>query len=85
VESIVDDDDFVLNYGSGRSLVDLSPISVRQVGLTPGETVSITVREADSEDIDAASITRSNGFTVQVPPESDDFNSGSSLDDWDDD
>jgi hypothetical protein len=85
VESIVDDDDFVLNYGSGRSLVDLSPISVRQVGLTPGETVSITVREADSEDIEPASITRSNGFTVQVPPESDDFNSGSSLDDWDDD
>ena len=84
VESIVDDDDFILNYGFGRSLVDLGPVSIRQTGLTPGESISITVREADSEDIDAASITRSNGFTVQVPRESDDFNSGSNLDDWDD-
>ncbi len=86
VETIVDDDDFILNYGFGRSLVDLGSLSVRQTGLTPGESISMIVREADSQDIEPASITRSNGFTVQVPPDSDDFSSSSSLDDrYDDD
>jgi hypothetical protein len=69
VEKIIDNNDFILNYGFGRAIVDLGSACLRQIGLALGDTVSISVREIGLGDIDAAAITLPNGSTVRVPRE----------------
>jgi hypothetical protein len=69
VEKIIDNNDFILNYGFGRAIVDLGSACLRQMGLALGDTVSISVREIGLGDIDAAAITLPNGSTVRVPRE----------------
>jgi len=69
VEKIIDNNDFILNYGFGRAIVDLGSVCLRHMGLALGDTVSISVREIGLGDIDAAAITLPNGSTVRVPRE----------------
>jgi len=61
----VGDDDFVLDTGKGRVLVDAEERPLQQANLSPGEQVTVTGKH-DDDNFDADSITRSNGKTISV-------------------
>ena len=59
------DDDFVLNTGKAKVLVDAEERPLQQAKLSVGEQITVTGRY-DDDNFDAHTITRSNGTSISV-------------------
>jgi hypothetical protein len=64
IRSVVGND-FVLDDGTGQIIVDAGPRWYHQLNFTPGERVTV-VGEYDGDELDAFTITRSNGDVMQI-------------------
>jgi RNase P/RNase MRP subunit p29 len=60
--------DFVLDDGTGEIIVDAGPRWWREIELSPGEEVTVTGELGKGGEIDAYSITRGDGSTVEIRP-----------------
>lgn len=58
--------DFVLDDGTGQIIVDAGPRWWQEVDLSPGEEVTVTGELGKGGEIDAYSITRGDGSTVEI-------------------
>ncbi|MGC9526293.1 MAG: hypothetical protein ACP5D7_12220, partial [Limnospira sp.] len=70
VGNLIDNGDDFLFYptGGGTTVVDVSPLPAWQLGLLPGEVVTLQVAEWDGMEIDTNSITRPDGSFVLGAP-----------------
>lgn len=58
--------DFVLDDGTGEIIVDAGPRWWQEIDLSPGEEVTVTGELGKGGEIDAYSITRGDGSTVEI-------------------
>jgi hypothetical protein len=58
--------DFLLSDGSGEVIVDAGPRWWQQLDLRPGERVSVTGEVGRAGELDAFSITRADGSTINI-------------------
>ncbi len=58
--------DFVLDDGTGQIIVDAGPRWWQEIDLSPGEEVTVTGELGRGGEIDAYSITRGDGSTVEI-------------------
>jgi hypothetical protein len=58
--------DFVLDDGTGQIIVDAGPRWWQQIDLSPGEEVTVTGELGRGDEIDAYSITRGDGSTIEI-------------------
>jgi hypothetical protein len=58
--------DFVLNDGTGEIIVDAGPRWWQEIDLSPGEEVTVTGELGKGGEIDAYSITRGDGSTIEI-------------------
>lgn len=61
----VGDDDFVLNTGKEKILVDADDDALRQAKLSVGEKLTVSGQD-DNDNFDARTITRSDGSKINV-------------------
>ncbi len=59
---------FVLDDGSGQVIVDAGPRWWQLIDLTVGEQLTVTGKVGRSGELDAFSITRSNGSVINIRP-----------------
>ncbi len=59
---------FVLDDGSGQLIVDAGPRWWQPIDLTVGEQLTVTGKVGRSGELDAFSITRSNGSVINIRP-----------------
>ncbi len=60
-----DENEWIIDDGSGRITVDAGPRSWRDINVSKGETIRV-VGEMDDGEFDAFSITRSNGSVINI-------------------
>jgi uncharacterized protein YdeI (BOF family) len=61
--------DFTLDDGTGRIIVDSGPRWYREIALNPGEQVTVTGQLSEkSEEFDAFSIQRADGSLIEIRP-----------------
>ena len=60
-----DENEWIIDDGSGRITVDAGPRSWRDIKVSKGETIRV-VGEMDDGEFDAFSITRSNGSVINI-------------------
>lgn len=60
-----DENEWIIDDGSGRIKVDAGPRSWRDIKVSKGETIRV-VGEMDDGEFDAFSITRSNGSVINI-------------------
>ena len=65
ITSIVGND-FVLDDGTGQIIVDAGPRWWQEIDLTQGEEVTVTGELGKGGEIDAYSITRGDGSTIEI-------------------
>jgi hypothetical protein len=58
--------DFVLDDGTGQIIVDAGPRWWQEIDLSPGEEVTVTDELGKGDEIDAYSITRGDGSTIEI-------------------
>jgi hypothetical protein len=58
--------DFVLDDGTGEIILDAGPRWWQEIDLSPGEEVTVTGELGKGGEIDAYSITRGDGSTVEI-------------------
>lgn len=58
--------DFVLDDGTGQIIVDAGPRWWQEIDLSPGEEVTVIGELGKGDEIDAYSITRGDGSTVEI-------------------
>jgi hypothetical protein len=58
--------DFVLDDGTGQIIVDAGPRWWQEIDLSTGEEVTVTGKLGKGDEIDAYSITRSDGSTIEI-------------------
>jgi hypothetical protein len=59
---------FVLNDGTGEIIVDAGPRWWQEIDLSPGEEVTVTGELGKGGEINAYSITRGDGSTMEIRP-----------------
>lgn len=57
---------FVLNDGTGQLIVDAGPRWWREIDLSPGEQITVTGELGKGGELDAYSITRSDGTLIEI-------------------
>jgi hypothetical protein len=57
---------FVLDDGTGQIIVDAGPRWWQEIDLSPGEEVTVTGEIGKGDEIDAYSITRGDGSTIEI-------------------
>lgn len=60
---------FVLDDSSGQIIVDAGPRWEQPISLTPGERVTVRGKVGRSGELDAFSITRSDGTVINIRPD----------------
>lgn len=60
--------DFILDDGTGQIIVDAGPRWWQEISLSEGEEVSVTGEVGRSGELDAFSITRSDGTVLNIRP-----------------
>ncbi|MEG3936675.1 NirD/YgiW/YdeI family stress tolerance protein [Microcoleus sp. S36b_A3] len=60
-----DDNEWIIDDGSGQIRIDAGPRSWRNINVSKGETIRV-VGEIDDGEFDAFSITRSNGSVINI-------------------
>ncbi|QZZ21890.1 DNA-binding protein [Leptothermofonsia sichuanensis E412] len=60
---------FVLDDSSGQIIVDAGPRWWQPISLTPGERVTVRGKVGRSGELDAFSITRSDGTVINIRPD----------------
>ncbi|MEG3850040.1 DNA-binding protein [Microcoleus sp. herbarium19] len=60
-----DENEWILNDGSGQVRVDAGPRRWRNINLSEGETITV-IGEMDDGEFDAFAITRSNGSIINI-------------------
>jgi uncharacterized protein YdeI (BOF family) len=58
--------DFVLDDGTGQIIIDAGPRWWQEIDLSPGEEVTVTGELGKENEIDAYSITRGDGSTIEI-------------------
>jgi hypothetical protein len=58
--------DFVLDDGTGQIIIDAGPRWWQEIDLSPGEEVTVTGELGKDDEIDAYSITRGDGSTIEI-------------------
>jgi hypothetical protein len=58
--------DFLLDDGTGQIIVDAGPRWWQEIDLSPGEEVTVTGELGKGNEIDAYSITRGDGSTIEI-------------------
>ncbi len=66
IRSVVGND-FILDDGTGQIIVNAGPRWYHQLNFTPGERVTV-VGKYDGGELDAFTVTKSNGEVIQVRP-----------------
>lgn len=62
------DDGFILDTGTQQIEVETEPLGEREpLNLTVGESVSVYGELDDNDDMDAFTITRQDGSTIEIP------------------
>lgn len=62
----IQDDDFILDDGTGQILIEAESRPLRQANLKAGDTLTVTGRYDDDNDFDAISITLSSGEVIYI-------------------
>ncbi|MBE9121577.1 NirD/YgiW/YdeI family stress tolerance protein [Tychonema sp. LEGE 07199] len=60
-----DDNEWIIDDGSGRIRIDAGPRRWRDINVSKGETIRV-VGEMDDDEFNAFSITRSNGSLINI-------------------
>ncbi|MEG4225185.1 NirD/YgiW/YdeI family stress tolerance protein [Microcoleus sp. N9_B2] len=60
-----DDNEWIIDDGSGRIRIDVGPRRWRDINVSKGETIRV-VGEMDDDEFNAFSITRSNGSLINI-------------------
>lgn len=59
--------DFILDDGTGQIIVDAGPRWWKEINVSPGEQLTV-VGEIDEGEFDAFSITKSDGYVINIRP-----------------